>query len=170
MSLSDYIAVMRDGKIVQFGPTREIYRTPRDLYVATFVGKPKMSLVDGRVERGDGTATFRADGLTIQLGAPAAIGLRDGEFGTVAMGVRAEDVKVHLNGGAADPGRSFSASVQLLEPIGSDTFVELAAGDATLVARVPPDAGLQIGQNVRAELLPGRIHLFEREHGERIVA
>ena len=170
MSLSDFIAVMRDGKIVQFGPTREIYRTPRDLYVATFVGKPKMSLVDGRVERGDGTARFLADGLAIELGAPAAIGLRDGEFGTVAMGVRAEDVKVHLNGGTPDPGRSFNASVQLLEPIGSDTFVELAAGESTIVARVPPDAGLQIGQNVRAELLPGRIHLFEREHGERIVA
>ncbi|MBM4409094.1 MAG: ABC transporter ATP-binding protein, partial [Chloroflexi bacterium] len=170
MSLSDHIAVMRDGKIVQFGPTREIYRTPRDLYVATFVGKPKMSLVDGRVERGDGTARFRADGLQIELGAPAAIGMRDGEFGVVAMGVRAEDVKVHLNGGAADPGCTFNASVQLLEPIGSDTFVELAAGESTIVARVPPDAGLQIGQNVRAELLPGRIHLFEREHGERIVA
>src|SRR6476620_800827 len=49
MSLSDFIAVMRDGKIVQFGPTKEIYRKPRDLYVATFVGKPKMSLVDGEL-------------------------------------------------------------------------------------------------------------------------
>jgi ABC-type sugar transport system ATPase subunit len=59
--------------------------------------------------------------------------------------------------------------VQLLEPIGSDTFVELASGDATIVARVAPDSGLELGQNVTAELLPGRIHLFEREHGERIV-
>ena len=43
-------------------------------------------------------------------------------------------------------------------------------GDATIVARVAPDAGLAIGQTVTAELTPGRIHLFEREHGERIVA
>ena len=50
MSLSDLIAVMRDGKVVQLGTTREIYRNPRDLYVATFVGKPKMSLVDGTLE------------------------------------------------------------------------------------------------------------------------
>jgi multiple sugar transport system ATP-binding protein len=170
MSLSDLIAVMRDGKIVQFGPTREIYRRPRDLYVATFVGKPKMSLVDGRLERGEGFTRFvTSEGLAVNLGNAAAIGLRDGEFERVALGVRAEDVKVHLNGSTPDPARTFQATIQLLEPIGSDTFVELAAGDSTIVARVAPDAGVQLGQTVTAELLPGRIHLFERERGERII-
>jgi ABC-type sugar transport system ATPase subunit len=170
MSLSDFIAVMRDGKIVQFGPTKEIYRKPRDLYVATFVGKPKMSLVDGELSTTDGNVSFVSPDLRVSLGTPAAIGLRDGTFSRVALGVRAEDVRVHANGSAPDPGRSFQASVQLLEPIGSDTFVELAAGDATVVARVPPDAGLSLGQNVTVELTPGRVHLFEREQGERIVA
>ena len=63
MTLSDLIAVMRDGKIVQFGPTKEIYRRPRDLYVATFVGKPKMSLVDGspRVGRWAGRRSSSPD-------------------------------------------------------------------------------------------------------------
>jgi multiple sugar transport system ATP-binding protein len=170
MSLSDSIAVMRDGKIVQFGPTKEIYRKPRDLYVATFVGKPKMSLVDGELSQADGRVAFVSQDLRVELGAPGAIGLRDGTFSRVAMGVRAEDVRVWSNGAAPDPARSFKATVQLLEPIGSDTFVELSAGDATVVARVAPDAGLQLGQTVTAELTPGRIHLFEREQGERIVA
>jgi ABC-type sugar transport system ATPase subunit len=169
MSLSDFIAVMRDGKIVQFGPTKDIYRKPRDLYVATFVGKPKMSLVDGELAQTDGRVAFVSQDLRVELGAPAAIGLREGTFSRVAMGVRAEDVRVWSNGAAPDPARSFKATVQLLEPIGSDTFVELAAGDATVVARVAPDAGLQLGQTVTAELTPGRIHLFEREQGERIV-
>src|SRR4051794_23508239 len=128
MSLSDFIAVMRDGKIVQFGPTKDIYRKPRDLYVATFVGKPKMSLVDGALSQSDGMVSFVSPDLKLQLGAPGTIGLRDGDFERVALGVRAEDVRVHGNGTAAgaDPSRSFQASVQLLEPIGSDTFVELA--------------------------------------------
>jgi ABC-type sugar transport system ATPase subunit len=170
MSLSDFIAVMRDGKIVQFGPTKEIYRKPRDLYVATFVGKPKMSLVDGELSSSDGQVSFVSPDLKVQLGAPGEIGLRDGTFTRVAMGVRAEDVTVHANGSAPGGPRSFQASVQLLEPIGSDTFVELASGDATVVARVAPDAGLTLGQNVTVELRPDRIHLFEREQGERIVA
>jgi ABC-type sugar transport system ATPase subunit len=169
MSLSDFIAVMRDGKIVQFGTTKEIYRKPRDLYVATFVGKPKMSLVDGSLESSGGQVSFVSPDFRIGLGAPGAVGLRSGDFGRVALGIRAEDVKVSTNGAASDTARTFKATVQLLEPIGSDTFVELAAGDATVVARVAPDAGLKIGQTVNAELIPGRIHLFEREHGERIV-
>ena len=169
MTLSDLIAVMRDGKIVQLGTTKEIYRSPRDLYVATFVGKPKMSLVDGTIDQSNGHVVFASKDIRIDLGAPAAIGLRDGAWPNVALGIRAEDVRITASGPASDSGRSFGATVQLLEPIGSDTFVELASGDATIVARVAPDAGLQLGQNVQAELLPGRIHLFDRELGERII-
>ena len=68
MTLSDLIAVMRDGKVVQLGTTREIYRNPRDLYVATFVGKPKMSLVDGALERSDGEVDVRLAGPADRAG------------------------------------------------------------------------------------------------------
>ena len=169
MTLSDLIAVMRDGKVVQLGTTREIYRNPRDLYVATFVGKPKMSLVDGALERSNGELTFVSPDLRIALGSPTALGLQDGEWPNVALGIRAEDITVRLNGSSDSPVGTFGASVQLLEPIGSDTFVELASGDATVVARVAPDFRLAIGQAVQATLAPGRVHLFDREGGQRII-
>ena len=47
MGLSDLIAVMSEGKVVQYGPQHEIYNRPVDIYVATFIGKPRMSLVPG---------------------------------------------------------------------------------------------------------------------------
>jgi len=169
MALSDLIAVMRDGKVVQLGTPREIYRTPCDLYVATFVGKPKMSLIDGAIARSDGEVMFISPDLRIALGLAGELGLQDGDWPNVALGVRAEDVRLHSTESDEPPVGSFRASVQLLEPIGSDTFVELAAGDATLVARVAPDVRLDIGQAVQATLTPGRIHLFDREGGRRIV-
>ena len=168
MSLSDLIAVMRDGKVVQLGTTREIYRNPRDLYVATFVGKPKMSLVDGSLEHTDGEVAFRSADLRIPLGSPARLGLVDGEWPSVVLGIRAEDVRVLVDE-IEPPAGSFGATVALLEPIGSDTFVELQAGDATVVARVAPDVRLEIGQTVRAMPAPGRVHLFDREAGGRII-
>jgi multiple sugar transport system ATP-binding protein len=168
MSLSDLIAVMRDGKVVQLGTTREIYRNPRDLYVATFVGKPKMSLVDGSLEHTDGEVAFRSADLRIPLGSPARLGLVDGEWPSVVMGIRAEDVRVLVDE-VEPPAGSFGATVALLEPIGSDTFVELQAGDATVVARVAPEVKLEIGQAVRAMPAPGRVHLFDREAGGRII-
>jgi multiple sugar transport system ATP-binding protein len=167
MTLSDLIAVMRDGKIVQFGPQAEIYGKPRNEYVATFVGKPKMSLVEGALEYRADEVDFVAPGIRIGLGKKAALGLRDGTWTSVALGVRAEDVKIVSAEASNQPG-SFEASVQLLEPIGSDTFVELAVGPASIIARINPDLPLEIGQLVRAEMAPSRIHLFEKTNGDRI--
>jgi multiple sugar transport system ATP-binding protein len=169
MTLSDLIAVMRDGKIVQFGPQAEIYGKPRNEYVATFVGKPKMSLVEGTLESRADEVDFVGPGIRIGLGKRGALGLRDGTWTSVSLGVRAEDVRIVSKEASMNPG-SFEASVQLLEPIGSDTFVELAVGPASIIARINPDLPLEIGQLVRAEMLPNRIHLFERKNGERINA
>jgi multiple sugar transport system ATP-binding protein len=169
MSLSDLIAVMRDGKVVQLGTSREIYRKPRDLYVATFVGKPKMSLIDGALERANGEVTFVSPDVRIDLGSTNELGLRDGDWPNVALGVRAEDVRIRSSASDVEQVGSFRAAVQLLEPIGSDTFVELAAGDATVVARVAPDVGLAIGESVQATVAPGRVHLFDRVGGQRII-
>ena len=169
MTLSDLIAVMRDGKIVQFGSQTEIYGKPRNEYVATFVGKPKMSLVEGALEYRADEVDFVGQDIRIGLGKRAALGLRDGTWDKVALGVRAEDVRI-VTAETADAPGSFGASVLLLEPIGSDTFVELAVGPAAIVARVDPDLPLEIGQTVRAEMAPSRIHLFERANGDRINA
>jgi len=169
MTLSDLIAVMRDGKLIQFGTQNEIYRRPANTYVATFVGKPKMSLLEGDLEHHDGNVEFVGSDIRVGLGSPAAIGLVEGEHRRVAMGIRAEDVRIRLNG-ADDTPRTFGAQVGLMEPIGSDTFVELAVGPSTIVARAAPDIDVSLGQNVRAELAPGRVHLFDLESGNRLVA
>ena len=168
MTLSDHIAVMRLGKLVQFGTTNEIYGKPRDTYVATFVGKPRMSLVEGEVVVTDGRAELVSDGVKIGLGPTNGLGL-DGHTGKVLMGIRSEDVLVRPDGEPPDADW-VDATVQLLEPIGSDTFVELAIGDATIVARVSPDMQLKLGQPVAIQARHERIHLFDAESGERIGA
>ncbi len=74
MTLSDLICVMRDGKIVQTGSPAEIYSKPRHRYVAEFVGKPKMSLLEGALTQGaEGVAFTNAD-TTIALGTAAELG------------------------------------------------------------------------------------------------
>jgi multiple sugar transport system ATP-binding protein len=169
MTLSDLICVMRDGKIVQSGSQGDIYGKPRNLYVAEFVGKPRMSLLEGSLERGADGVAFVSPDVRIDLGSAAALGLADGAWPTVVLGVRAEDVVLHPNGSAA--GRAtFGAVVGLMEPIGSDTFVELDVGSATVVARIDPDLPLSLGQQVSAEIRPSGVHLFARDSGERIVA
>ncbi len=167
MTLSDLICVMRDGKIVQSGSQSEVYTRPRSLYVAQFVGKPRMSLVNGSLEHGADGVAFVGQGLRIDLGPAAGIGLSDGSGPAAVLGVRAEDVIVSTDTSTiANPG--FAAAVGLTEPIGSDTFVELEAGEASIVARVDPELSLALGQPVSARLRRSGIHLFQMESGERI--
>jgi len=171
MTLSDAIAVMSEGKLVQYGSQAEVYGRPRNMYVATFVGKPKMSLVRGRLEADADAVHFVSDDGTIRVrvGRPGELRLAETDRTQVALGVRAEDVRISPNGGTGS-GRSFTATVGLKEPIGSDTFVELVAGEATIVARAAPDFGVEIGQPVTGEIVAGRTHLFALETGERINA
>jgi len=63
---------------------------------------------------------------------------------------------------------SFRGVVQLLEPIGSDTFVELDAGGAVVVARVAPDYPIALGDKVTATVKQGRVHLFDLATTDRI--
>ena len=170
MTLSDLICVMREGKIVQSGSPTDIYTKPSNLYVAGFVGKPRMSLVAGSLEQGADSVTFVAPDLRIDLGHGRRSGTRRRVPGAdVTLGVRAEDVIVDPAGTATGVA-SFPATVGLMEPIGSDTFVELDTGAAMIVARVEPDLPIAMGQPIAARLRPSGIHLFDTESGRRIVA
>jgi multiple sugar transport system ATP-binding protein len=171
MTLSDAIAVMSEGKLVQYGTQSEVYSRPRNIYVANFVGKPKMSMVNGRLEADADAFQFVSDdgAMKVRIGRPGEVRLGDADHGRVALGIRAEDVHVSTNG-ASDSGRSFEATVGLREPIGSDTFIELVAGEAMVVARAAPDFEVGLGQAVTGEISAGRMHLFALETGERINA
>lgn len=166
MTLSDIIAVMRDGKLVQAGTQAEIYGRPQHLYVATFVGKPRMGLLEGQLVADGTDVAFVGDGVRFALGSAAALGLDAGSPTEVTLGIRAEDLAIRLDAGATGP-RTFEATVQLLEPIGSDTYVELSVGPTSLVSRAAPDLPVRIGQPVTVEA-SGRIHLFDRATGNRI--
>lgn len=171
MSLSDRIAVMKDGRVVQFGSQDEIYERPTSLYVATFVGRPRMSLLRGTLRRSGGAAAFAADDFTVPLSAARTSALAATPADArVVLGVRAEDVGVFVEKTNPNSPDSIllSATVVLLEPMGSDTFVELRLGTQTIVARVSPQNRFVLGQHVWIELDDSRCHLFDEATESRI--
>jgi multiple sugar transport system ATP-binding protein len=167
MALSDTLVVMSAGNVVQSGTQQEIYGRPRNTYVATFVGKPRMSLIEGALQQMGEELALVGDRLQIPLGPPGSLKLAKQAPTEVTVGFRAEDVRIVPDSSAG--GSSFPATVRLVEPMGSDTFVELELGNATLVARVAPDTQFAIGQNVCVGVAPGRIHIFDTATGDRIV-
>ncbi|PJK21051.1 ABC transporter ATP-binding protein [Mycolicibacterium goodii] len=153
MTLSDRIVVMRDGRIAQAGPPEEVYRRPADTFVATFVGSPKMNLVDGAVSGGQ----LRTEsGLRIRVGGPDAA--------AVTVGVRPDDLTLTPTSDPADG----APTVELVELLGPRAIVTVRAGEhrLTSVVDAPSLSGIPTGTTV--ELSARDVHRFDVATGTRL--
>ncbi len=173
MTLATKIAVLKDGEVQQVGSPSEIYNTPSNLFVADFMGSPSMNLLEGRVARADGAASIvieRDDHPAIVLAAPAsadAAKLADGA--KVIFGIRPEAVNdpESLDRNAKSVAR-FDASVEIVEPAGSDTFVVTRAAGKQVTARMRADASVRVGESRTFAFNLDKAVLFDPSTTQRI--
>ena len=150
MSLADVMVVMDKGLIQQVGPPLAIYRSPINLFVATFVGIPTMNLVSGEIADG----TFRAPGWAFPLAGSNG-------SGPVTLGIRSEDVSLE----AAPTGGM--GRVRLVEQLGSDALIEVETEFGRLVVRTPADTPFGPGDSVGVKANTRHVHLFDPITGSR---
>jgi multiple sugar transport system ATP-binding protein len=184
MTLGQRVAVMRDGRIVQFDVPQELYRRPRNVFVAAFIGSPSMNLVEATIEG----ANVRFGQFVVPLD-PA--NRPPTEVGSVVLGIRPEAFEA---GETAPPGLPrLSVRVDVLEELGAETHVcfpvdakrvavetghEDDPDDATLLvdhaslftARV--DARTRAGQGEETTLAvdAARFHFFHPVDGTSLAA
>jgi multiple sugar transport system ATP-binding protein len=150
MTLSDRIVVMREGRIAQAGPPEEVYRRPADTFVATFVGSPKMNLIDGAVTGGE----LRTEsGVRITVGGPHA--------GAVTIGVRADDLIL-------TPSPDGATVVELVELLGPRAIITVRSADQQLTSVVEAAALTDITVGATVELSAREVHRFDVQTGIRL--
>lgn len=79
------------------------------------------------------------------------------------LGIRPEDVEVFPT-----EAPTAEATVVVREPMGSDLFLTLEVGGATFKARTHPDVRVDRGENVAVRFTPSKVHLFDRQTGEKL--
>jgi multiple sugar transport system ATP-binding protein len=160
MTLADRVVVMNAGHIEQIGTPDEVYHAPASLFVAGFIGAPTMNLLPAQFVSRD---TLRlGEAQTVQL-AKTAIG---GD--NVMFGIRPEDVDIaagELPSGWVD----VSATVEVVEPLGSDTLLFTNVFGAAMTARVRPGNRPEPGAQVKLRINPARAHIFDAATGKAIV-
>ncbi len=155
MTLADKIVVMNSGRIEQVGSPRELYETPTNTFVATFIGSPRMTLVD---VRRDGDRLAIVDG-----GAVAAGALPD--VPALKLGLRSDAVS--LSRDAFDDG--FTGEIVYTEYLGDNAYVYVRLADGTLLAaRTGPDEIFEPDERVAVVVDPSAVHLFSAEDGRRL--
>jgi ABC-type sugar transport system ATPase subunit len=153
MTLSDRIAVLKDGELQQLGTPEEIYRSPANRFVAGFVGNPGMNFVEARLEGG----RLRRPGLDLEWKGP------DGGFRerSVVLGIRPEDIEVGTAGGPR-------GEIYALEPLGAETLVVFLWGGARLTARAPASFRASTGESLPFRFATERVLLFDQASGRRV--
>ncbi len=159
MTLGHRIVVMSDGVIQQIDTPLRLYAKPANVFVAAFLGSPGMNLLRGEVAD-DGTSLRLEDGTRLALGqvAPVAPGA------ALVVGLRPEDLSLS---DSAD-GAGFDAVLDLAEPVGNETFLNLRLGSQAVVARVPPGEPPTAGARLRLSYDPARLHRFDAQTGMRL--
>jgi multiple sugar transport system ATP-binding protein len=160
MTLASRIVVLNAGRIEQIGAPIELYSRPANLFVAGFIGAPRMNFLGGRVAAcGGGRITIETTGRTLDLPrASASVAVSE----SVTVGVRPEDVTVQP--GPAPHG--LAAEVTLVERLGGETLVHVRLdtdSGSSAIAKLAGDTALRAGSAVVLSIDPAKCHLFDRD-------
>jgi multiple sugar transport system ATP-binding protein len=165
MTMGDRIALMRDGVLQQIDAPEALYSHPANLFVAGFIGSPRMNLVRASRAPIDGGHAVECLGVSVPLSRRSSLldGGRD-----VILGLRPEDLRWG-RGAMVDGHVTLRAQVEVVEPLGSETLISVAVGDQRLIARFPPRTGISPGESVDLAFDPAHVHMFDPGSGASVL-
>ena len=169
LTMASKIVVMRDGVIQQVGTSAELFNTPRNIFVAGFIGSPGMNFFRGPVEMDDGQPVTRFAGQAVPLPeATASLAGRDAIFG-----IRPEHIQLRDS--------PIGVGLTLVESLGTEKILHfrtpqgqsLTSAEAdfgpddqdrdvgSMLIRVIDDHVYAEGQTVQMLFPKGKIHVFD---------
>ncbi len=170
MTMGSRIAVLDSGRIQQIAGPQELYADPANAFVAGFIGSPAMNFVSGRLLADPGGIVFTAaDGAwNLPVTGTEKTVPREPEGLSVRLGIRPEHLELQTADEPDPNGAAIRAEVEVIEPLGYDTFVTCRAGENLLVVRtsgMDPTAGM----SVYLVPDPAGIRIFEAQTGDRLI-
>lgn len=165
MTMGDRIVVMKDGLIQQVGSPLELYDRPANKFVGGFIGSPAMNFFNAELTETTDKVFLQAGAVRIELPPEKYDQLSGCKEKSVIVGIRPEDLKPtpdHIDG------RTIRGTVEVVEPIGNETYIELNAGSFNLFAAAGRKSQIKAHSNL--VLKPGidNLHLFETENERAI--
>jgi multiple sugar transport system ATP-binding protein len=158
MTMGDRIAVMRDGVLQQAGSPQELYDFPVNVFVAGFIGSPSMNF-----------ATAKIDGDNLQVGSatialtdrPAQVAKERKDGSEVMIGFRPEHLE--LANGTGSGMALLPAKVDVVEYLGNEELLHAEVEGNEIVALVPSDRKVKVGESVDFTIPMDKLHVFDPE-------
>ena len=164
MTMGDRIVVMSNAIVQQVDTPQNLYDNPRNIFVAGFIGSPQMNFIDA-VLKNDGKGYYlelNQHRLDIPAG-KANDNLKEYAGRPVKLGIRPEDIYDDDTFLAANAGSVIETDVEVSEQMGSEVYLYLSYGEASLTARVAPTTTSKHGDKIKVGLNMNKMHLFDIE-------
>ncbi len=163
MTMGDRIVLMRDGVLQQIDAPEALYARPANLFVAGFIGSPKMNLVPA--------SRHGAECDRVPRHAVPARGARRRarQRETTSSSASGRRISAGREAARTRATSRLRAQVEVVEPLGSETLVTVAIGEQRLIARFPPRTGISPGENVDLAFDPAHVHLFDPGSGASVL-
>lgn len=165
MTMGTRIVVMKDGIIQQVDTPTNLYNYPVNMFVGGFIGSPQMNFINA-------TLTQKDDGLYLVFG-EETVKLPEGKAAKpelkayigkeVVMGIRPEDIHDDEAFIASKADSSVSASVEVTEMMGSETYLYLKIAGVQFTARVNQRSTAAAGDNIKVAFEMNKLHIFDKD-------
>ncbi len=169
MTMGDRIAVMKDGEIQQLAPPLELYEKPVNRFVAGFIGSPGMNFLEGKIVDINGHLAFEEGSARLPIPISMEGALSSWRDKEVTFGIRPEDITTVNTNKNWDDAQQIQATVEVVEPMGSETFLYMTTGQFPFVARVDSFVTPAINTEMPLLVNMANAHFFSRTDEAAIV-
>jgi multiple sugar transport system ATP-binding protein len=161
MTMGDRIVVMKDGLIQQVADPLNLYENPSNMFVAGFIGSPPMNFFKGKIERDGHGLWFREPFFRVRVDEAASRHLEPFVDKEIHLGIRPEQISDRLYVNQPNPDWIVPATVEVVEPMGSEVYLYLNTGAAPFVARVDTRVQAEVNQRVEMVFDMRKAHFFD---------
>lgn len=164
MTMADRIVVMKDGVVQQIDTPLNLYHKPINKFVAGFIGSPAMNFIEGKLVIDNGLR-FVSKKNRLSFKVMENNGLKNFINKPVIVGIRPEDFQANAQN---DLSQSVDVLVDVVEPMGNESFVYFMIDDVLCIARISSDIQLKPNQKFSFFVNSQKVHFFDFETEMRI--
>ncbi len=167
MTMGDRIVVMKDGLVMQIDTPLNLYNHPQNKFVAGFIGSPAMNFMNGKIFRENGLV-FSDGSLKLKLPADYGRVLEKYLDREITFGIRPEDIYDAAVAPTLKDRAEAALLVEVMEPMGNETFLYVTTGVHPLVARVGTQTQPNEDQKINLVFDMAKAHFFDVETEQAI--
>lgn len=166
MTLGDRIVIMKDGLVQQIASPQEVYNNPANEFVATFIGTPKMNLLDAELIMEDDEYLISLNGhkINIPIKCRETLKLKDVKPQPIRIGIRPENIII-----SEKTPESFEINVDVCELMGYEMLIHSKLYNSHIIIKAQSRLNIKSNDTINISFMIDEMHLFEKETGYNLL-